>query len=910
MIKRTFSVPFQYVITLSTLFLVVLTACGMPFGGSSRGQPVTITFAAWEYEHPLYQPLAEAFMAEHPEITLVVLPMEDLLLADDITASSSQTTMLRHIVSGADTAPALSTWATPDIFESGLLLNLQPLMDADSSFQRDDFYPGTLEYYTTETGTWILPRTFYVQIMAYNKGLFKAAGVPMPEPGWTWDDVLHAAEQIASQSNTSGDSDRVYGYVDPSNGYLTFYGILQSAGIDMLTTPTEAVQLDTDGMVAAVERMQALVESGAIYHNQLVAAPEVAITPDYNQAIQDGRVGIWDNQFGQSPMGVADPGQADAPPVQVGKVPYPAMETSLISGGDGYIISSGTQHPQEAWMWIEFLSRHSLDMGSAGMPDIFASSMIPARQALADDTGFWDGVDDETATAYRWALEHLLPPSDASADTILPTIIVQAIDTVITGEQEPYDALRQAQEQLESRLVMARLAPDEKEQTDRVVVATPEPVAAPAGSTSITFISTENSATEMRQLARDFRENHPDIFIEIMPASTFEGEMDLATLAQTNDCFATTAAIQSDEEAALLYDIQPMLDTSSVFPPTDISPVLLDHYRRDGALLGLPYGYDMRTLTYNQTAFDEAGIDVPLAAWTPDDFLAAAQALTSGTGDNKTYGYVPLGVPIEDLFFFIRQFGGAPFTGTGDALRPDFTNPAVVEAIQWYIDLDKVHTVTPPLAFPHKPGDPFEDTSFDLIQQGRAGMWFDYGYGMFRAAGSMGADDLTMERDFEVKIAPLPVGKAGLSRSDLVYTSGFFISAEADHPEVCWQWMLYLSETAPFMRRGIPARSSIAGSVQFLEQAPPGTAELVSVYRQALEATENTGQPQLPLYEYTEMYWLFEAIEQALDEDADLTTVLREAQQTTTAYLECLANQGTPGGCARQVDSSYDGYVQ
>src|SRR5215208_2002974 len=81
---------------------------------------------------------------------------------------------------------------------------------------------------------------------------------------------------------------------------------------------------------------------------------------------------------------------------------------------------------------------------------------------------------------------------------------------------------------------------------------------------------------------------------------------------------------------------------------------------------------------------------------------------------------------------FVRQSGGRLVNGSGKAARPNFHHPNVPQASQWYLDLAGVHTVAPPIKFPYKRDDPgFEDKSYEYVQNGRAAMWFDQGYGMF-----------------------------------------------------------------------------------------------------------------------------------------------------------------------------------
>ena len=75
------------------LAAVLLASCGAPqpsgvaTPASPRGTPsagqnekVTISFAVWEYERSVYQPLAERFMSEHPDINVVLVSLDDITI--------------------------------------------------------------------------------------------------------------------------------------------------------------------------------------------------------------------------------------------------------------------------------------------------------------------------------------------------------------------------------------------------------------------------------------------------------------------------------------------------------------------------------------------------------------------------------------------------------------------------------------------------------------------------------------------------------------------------------------------------------------------------------------------------------------------------------------------------------------
>src|SRR5215203_5044125 len=260
---------------------------------SGDAEPVTVSYAVWDYEQQIYEPLAKKFTAEHPNITIALVSLDDMMNVPQQQQAGPEgpLTQLRRIVSGADTAPAFAL--TPEAFGSGLMLDLAPLMDADSAFKRDDFLPGALEQYTSKGGTWVLPRYLNVQVLNYNKDLFKAAGLPEPQAGWTWTDLLGDAEQLGKKNGSKVDT---YGYLDSSGGFLPLMALLQEQNIDLLNTPAQQVKLDGPEVLAAVKRLRTLVDGGALFRPEY---KEGANPVDPGQLIRDGKVAIWGQEFVQ-----------------------------------------------------------------------------------------------------------------------------------------------------------------------------------------------------------------------------------------------------------------------------------------------------------------------------------------------------------------------------------------------------------------------------------------------------------------------------------------------------------------------------------------------------------------------------------------------------------------------------------
>jgi|YNPMSStandDraft_1061717.scaffolds.fasta_scaffold00581_3 multiple sugar transport system substrate-binding protein len=903
---------------LLVLATVLLVSCGMPQpsgvatpaspGGTpstGQNQPVTISFAVWEYERSVYQPLAERFMSEHPNIKVVLVPLDDIMMFEPgNNAPSNPLDQLRRVVSAADTAPSFAV--TQEAFGTPLLFDLKPLMDADATFQRDDFFPGTIERYTAKGGVWALPRYHSAPLMVYNRTLFQNANLPEPRPGWTWEEALAVAERLTERS---GATTLIYGFIEPSSGVLPLLELLSAQGIDVLNAAPMETDLTAPEYVAVVERLRDLYRRGVLVEPYR----HVGRADDPTQLVREGRVAIWSDMTYIS----NDDGTRWTPDFPVGRVPFPASALmQFFTYSEGFIISGGTAHPEAAWRWIEWLSRQPTEQ-----PEYETIGRIPARQSVAQQTDFWNKLDPQTAEAYRWTLANSKPAPESPSGFAIMSALSQAMQTALSDPKANVrQALAEAQRQMQESIAQQELTPTPKPNLNPVVVATPEPQEAPVGATTITFILYGYNPAELRRIARAFREQRPDIFVQLQP---FEWTPDTpqataATLAQTSDCFSWSGPLQSSDYPALL-DLRPLIDADPAFPRDDFLPALLAYYSNGGRLYGLPYAISMRVLSYNHAAFEAAGLQPPHADWTPDDFLAAAQALTKGDGDQRQWGYIPLGGPQADLLFFVSQFGASLTVGDGKDLRPNYTDPRTVAAIRWYLDLSAVHKVTPSFKFHYRRDDPggFETRSFELLQSGRVGMWLGYGETFENVAfipaeggpAPTAAPLSPVARD--IRIAPLPVGKAGLPPNE-VFVRGLFISAKTQQAQACWEWIKFLSGDVTVMYGDMPARRSIAQSDAFLKQVPPERARMFEAFRAALAVPVRTTVTSSANAIYSpshDSYWLFQALSNTLEKGANLEQELATAQRFATAFAECMNRDGAKAArCAKQVDPDYKGY--
>ncbi|HLI28630.1 MAG TPA: extracellular solute-binding protein, partial [Chloroflexota bacterium] len=150
-------------------------------------QVVTVSWSFWgsPWEVAINRRVARAFEAEHPDVHVELLhkPWEEYFswLAAEWAAGRSPDVMFINYV------PARAA--------AGMLANLEPWLARDP-IDLTDFYPPLLDLFRYHGALYGLPRDNDTKVIYYNRQLFDAAGVPYPQPGWTWDDLRALAAAL------------------------------------------------------------------------------------------------------------------------------------------------------------------------------------------------------------------------------------------------------------------------------------------------------------------------------------------------------------------------------------------------------------------------------------------------------------------------------------------------------------------------------------------------------------------------------------------------------------------------------------------------------------------------------------------------------------------------------------------
>jgi ABC-type glycerol-3-phosphate transport system substrate-binding protein len=862
---------------------------------------ITITFGAIGFMRHVYEPLIAAFNAQHPGIVVQFVALDQIF-----QRGADNNEIIRQIVSRADTAEAP---ASAEQFERGLLRDLTPLIDADANFNRDDFYPGALSSATAPGGAiYKLPQSLEVPLLFYNKDIWDARGVAEPKPDWSWQDLMATASQLAHKR---GDTIEIYGLADNDAYLAVLLAELRSAGVDLLTANPNQVHVDRPEVVAALSHMADLFTSGAFFYSP----PGQDLGDQIDQLIAGQKLAIWgarDSRGGYAPNG-------QPPSFRLGVVPYPAFPGGNQNFANGWVMSSGAQHPNEAWIWLSWLSeqpiaeqnggnvrmsqtRSSVRSSEQPIPEqnggkgaIEQLNVLPARKSLAEQSDYWARLDEETRAAVQATLNRPTPAAAAGSDPLLAyQPLIEALQEIIGGASATA-AASEAQAAIAEQAALAQQTPAVTPSIEPVVVATPAPSVAAPDATTITFgMPLAKGSDRATEFVQQFNQANPEVFVQIKDTFTGSGIMTIPETAAQTDCFASPLPATAELTATL--DLQPLIDADASFLRDDYPASLLTPYRRSGQLYGLPWGITLRVVVYNKNLFDAAGLATPAPSWTIDEFINTAQRLTSGSGDTMQYGFVIPRSTSEGVKFLVHLFGASLVQGSGETLRPSYTDPKVLKAARKVVDLLKHNSPHARLNDYSQSGQQIDYG--ELTGQGRAGMWFAWGLYAYGPE----------QPQFAMAIAPPPLAQSLLDADDLSTTS-LYISASTDKQQACWTWLRALSATTLDGIAGFPARRSVAQS-DTTNQAMPGAAATYQAYMQALD---RVGQVQLggetfgpPPIDY---YWFYRAIDRAL-QGHDLERELAEAQALTDQYVACVrgGSQREAEACDRQVDPNYGQY--
>lgn len=330
--------------------------------------PVTLRFVSWKPDHPrVWEDALARFTASHPHISVVreLAPHSSTAYHD----------LLTQKLKNGDTSVDVFFMDVIWVPEFAAARWARPLDDKFLPAVQQAFLPATTEVGRYEQHLYGVPSRIDAGLLYYRKDLLAKYGFDAPT---TWEELIRQAETILTAERTV--SPTLQGYVAQFKQYeglvCNMLEVIEAHGGSLLTADgsrsalSAAPALDAIAFVrnrligritsrAALtyqepESLSLFLQGQAIFHRNWPYAWELANNPA--RSIVAGRVGV-------APL----PGTISG-------------RHAAALGGWLYGISASSQHPEEAWALIEFLSGEAMQKRFAQ-----EAGIAPSRTALFSD---------------------------------------------------------------------------------------------------------------------------------------------------------------------------------------------------------------------------------------------------------------------------------------------------------------------------------------------------------------------------------------------------------------------------------------------------------------------------------------------------------------------------------------------
>ncbi len=292
-----------------------------------------------------------------------------------------------------------------------------------------------------------------------------------------------------------------------------------------------------------------------------------------------------------------------------------------------------------------------------------------------------------------------------------------------------------------------------------VAIVVAGPAFAQAQPTEITFyypVAVGGPITKIIDgFAADFQKENPDIKINPVYSGTYQESVVKALTAHKSGTPPVTAVLLStdmytliDDEAVVLFDdIAKSADDKAWM--NSFYPAFMANSRTGGKTWGIPFQRSTIVLYWNKEMFKAAGLDPNKAPASWKEMAEFAQKLTLRDASGNTTQW---GVQIPSSGFPYWLFQGLTTPNGVELMNAAgtetyFDNPAVIEALKYWVDLSRTQKVHPPgvVEWGTTPKDFFEKkvamiwTTTGNLTNIRTNAKFDFGVGMLPASKRRGS---------------------------------------------------------------------------------------------------------------------------------------------------------------------------
>ncbi|MFE1801873.1 ABC transporter substrate-binding protein [Streptomyces sp. NPDC059517] len=272
-----------------------------------------------------------------------------------------------------------------------------------------------------------------------NKKLFRDAGLPLPRPGWSWDDFTRTAAKLTDRARGVfgtgwpgvGDEDTVW----------RLWPMIWDLGGDVTSRDGRRIGFEDTGL-RALQTVEALVKTRSVYIDAKPGSEQMY------RVFLSGR------------MGMAVTGPWQLPDIRQAKVDYHVVPLPsysgrpiTISGPDTWtVFDNGAARVEAARTFVTWLSQPAQDV----QWDIHAGSLPMSRGTQALPEWRKQEADTPGLQVFTKSLESARVRPVHPAYPQISQSLGQAITAVLLGRSSPAEALRDCVDEANAALLIPR----------------------------------------------------------------------------------------------------------------------------------------------------------------------------------------------------------------------------------------------------------------------------------------------------------------------------------------------------------------------------------------------------------------------------------------------------------------------
>ncbi len=365
------------------IVMLVAVACTSGGNAGSSSATIDVMVSGDPEELQAFRDVADAFEAGQGAVEVNLIEIAD---RDELIAKLSTS-----LAAGSPPDAFLMNYRyIGQFFAKGVLDPVQPRLDASTAFAESDFYPQALDAFRFDGQLVCLPQNISSLVTYYNEDLFEAADLEFPKAGWTWDQMVEAAEALTVDTTGDGAPD-TYGLgVDPDIIRLAPFVWSNGAQVVDDEEHPERFALTSPNAILPMQEFFDLRRVDGVTPTDLEAESE-----DFESRFLNGRLGMLLDSRKVVPAlrTITDFGW-DVAPLPVFREPATMLHS------DAYCMTEASDRQDATWRFLEFA------LGPEGQRIAAATGRtVPSMRSVAESKAFLDpGAEPANAQVFLDAI--------------------------------------------------------------------------------------------------------------------------------------------------------------------------------------------------------------------------------------------------------------------------------------------------------------------------------------------------------------------------------------------------------------------------------------------------------------------------------------------------------------------------